>query len=255
MKLQFTLWQAGSMGVLPAIPLNINPQGLPKSYISNNMKKHLIFFFAGILALAAFSACQKDDDNNSDNPPTHPSLVGEWSGLRDGSIQPGTPIDDATVTVHFSFRADGTFSMIMPAWDEQRDGKYTLDGNKITLNVTKLQWVIDPRPYSSYNTVYAQYGVDDIEGWKAELDRPLCFIESAVALSKPLFDDAYDIVVLVDSDYARRLERNPKVASRAHLQHTSSEIEKANFIISNNSTKENLYSEVDEILKTIENEN
>lgn len=97
--------------------------------------------------------------------------------------------------------------------------------------------------------------LEDIEGWKAELDRPLCFIESAVALSKPLFDDAYDIVLLVDSDYARRLERNPKVASRAPLQHTSSEIEKANFIISNNSTKENLYSEVDEILKTIENEN
>ena len=203
------------MGVLPAIPLNINPQELPKSYISNNMKKHLIFFFAGILALAAFSACQKDDDNNSDNPPTPPSLVGEWSGLRDGSIQPGTPIDDATVMVHFSFRADGTFSMVMPAWDEQRDGKYTLDGNKITLDVTKLQWVIDPRPYSGYNTVYEQYGVDGIEGWKANWPDD-AYIQTTFSINNNILTFGDPLLGLNLSFYSNN-NFNAEAACRAHI--------------------------------------
>lgn len=97
--------------------------------------------------------------------------------------------------------------------------------------------------------------LDDIAGWKAGLDSPLCFIESAVALSKPSFDKVYDYVVFVDSDYARRLERNPKVASRAQLQHSSEEISKANYIIENNSTKEDLFAKVDIIIQQIQNEN
>ena len=135
------------------------------------MKKHLLFFFAGLMALATFSACQKDNENTPDNPPTPPtppSLVGEWSGLRDGSLQPGATIENAIVMVHFSFREDGTFSMVMPAWDERRNGTYTLDGDKISLSVTQLEWVIDPRPNTTYSNVYEQYGVENIGGWRAE---------------------------------------------------------------------------------------
>lgn len=131
------------------------------------MKRHLIFFVAGLMALATFCACQKDDENTTPDASSTPSLVGEWSGLRE-IVQPGTPVDMAQVMVHFTFRTDGTFSMVMPAWDERRNGTYTLDGDKISLSVTQLEWVIDPRPYTTYSTVYEQYGVTNIEGWRTD---------------------------------------------------------------------------------------
>lgn len=113
----------------------------------------------------------------------------------------------------------------------------------------------DPAALQALEDLVYPLLLDDIAGWKAGLDASVCFVESAIALSKPAFDKVYDSVLFVDSDYARRLERNPKVASRAPLQHTSSDIEKANYIIENNSTKEELFAKVDIIIEQIKNEN
>ena len=46
-----------------------------------------------------------------------------------------------------------------------------------------------------------------LEAWKASLSSPLCVVESATILSKPLFDGAYDSAVLVDAPEHIRLRR------------------------------------------------
>ena len=43
--------------------------------------------------------------------------------------------------------------------------------------------------------------------WKSSLSAPLCVVESATILSKPLFDGAYDSAVLVDAPVRIRLRR------------------------------------------------
>ena len=43
--------------------------------------------------------------------------------------------------------------------------------------------------------------------WKSSLSAPLCVVESATILSKPLFDGTYDSAVLVDAPRSIRLRR------------------------------------------------
>ncbi|MBO4264087.1 MAG: dephospho-CoA kinase [Bacteroidales bacterium] len=60
--------------------------------------------------------------------------------------------------------------------------------------------------------------LQDFRAWRAALRADIVFVESAVALQKPLFDVRYDHVLLVSADYALRVARNPKAAQRDALQ-------------------------------------
>ena len=48
---------------------------------------------------------------------------------------------------------------------------------------------------------------DKLLRWKSSLSCPLCIVESATILSKPLFDGTYDSAVLVDAPVQIRLRR------------------------------------------------
>lgn len=92
--------------------------------------------------------------------------------------------------------------------------------------------------------------VNDIEKWKLEhAAQPLSFIESAVALDKPLFDSLYDSVLMVTAGYRTRLARNPLAARRDALQHFDGN--RIDYTIHNGSTLRALYKKIDEYLTTV----
>lgn len=89
----------------------------------------------------------------------------------------------------------------------------------------------------------------DIEQWKASQDAELAFIESAIALGKPLFDPLYDNVLLVTAGRSLRLSRNPAVAQRDGIQ--SFDASKIDYTIRNSSSKEALDKKIDKYLKQL----
>jgi len=72
------------------------------------------------------------------------------------------------------------------------------------------------------------------------------FMESAVALGKPLFDTLFDEVWMVDAPYSTRLTRNPAVAGRDCLQ--SFDPEKITRTIINDGTIEELKQKINELI-------
>lgn len=104
------------------------------------MKKLLM---ACACALMVFAACEKDDEGQS--------IVGKWSCV-DGEDQIG---DDLAIVVHFNFKENGTYELIIPHWEEKRFGKYTVSGNTVNFETTKLEWLWDRN--SGYENVYDQY--------------------------------------------------------------------------------------------------
>lgn len=91
--------------------------------------------------------------------------------------------------------------------------------------------------------------VEDIEAWKNGLDARTAFIESAIALDKPAFDHLYDSVLLVTAPEEQRLSRNPEAASRGRLQ--SFDESRADNIIRNDGSKEELKAQTDNYLQSI----
>lgn len=87
---------------------------------------------------------------------------------------------------------------------------------------------------------------EDIRSWKAEQSSRLLFVESALALDKPQFDGLYDAVLLVTADRRLREGRNPAAAVRGALQ--SFDLSRADYIIENNSSIEDLHTETDKLL-------
>lgn len=73
--------------------------------------------------------------------------------------------------------------------------------------------------------------------------RDCVFIESAVAMSKPVFDNVYDEIWMVDAPLELRKLRNPNAAERDCLQHfpTNAKISR---IINNDSSLDNLYKQI-----------
>lgn len=166
------------------------------------MKKQFLFLLTGLMACIAFNSCEKEDDPQQDQP-QETSLVGEWSTNRDPNINKDSDIPLEAVVVHISFRSDGTYSMVMPAWIEQRNGTYTVDGDKVTLNVTSLQWVFDRQ--NGYTDVYNQYGVTDIESWKREWPDEASYTstysikDGVLKFTEPIF--GLDLAFIIDNDF------------------------------------------------------
>lgn len=129
------------------------------------MKKRGFIFLimASFLMATAFVSCEKE--NNGDDNHAF-SLVGEWSAIDADEASIPQVIDatvDEMVRIHFSFKDDGTCTITMPAWDERRYGSYTVEGNKLSITITKLEWVL-PRN-NGYTDVYDQYGAIDFADW------------------------------------------------------------------------------------------
>ena len=89
--------------------------------------------------------------------------------------------------------------------------------------------------------------VEDIRKWLSEQDSEIAFIESAIALDKPLFDGLYDKVWLVTAPVEQRLRRNLHTAERAVTQRLPDPSE-ADETINNDSTLESLYRQIDNLI-------
>ena len=87
---------------------------------------------------------------------------------------------------------------------------------------------------------------EDFLRWRTSQDSRLVFIESAIALEKPQFDNLYDDVLLVTADLEVRKERNPKAAQRDSLQ--VFDMDRINYRIDNDSSVEELHIKTDEFL-------
>lgn len=123
------------------------------------MKKYFFLFLAALLSLS-FVACSDDDDNTEQQGQ---SIVGQWSGVHS--------LDEASngdVYMHYKFHKDGTFEMIMEAWAQHRLGKYTVSGNRITLEVEKIEWLWNRD--NGYMGVLDESGYESFADWKN--DRP-----------------------------------------------------------------------------------
>lgn len=117
------------------------------------MKKYL-FLFITALASLTFVACSNDDDNE-DQPQ---SIVGEWSGCRPDDVQ------HVDKFIHYKFRKDGTFVIMLEAWAQLRAGKYTVSGNEITMDVEKIEWLWDRN--NGYSGALEESGYESFEAWK-----------------------------------------------------------------------------------------
>ena len=111
--------------------------------------------FVAIAAITLLSvlaiSCNKEGD-----PKTDGKIVGEWSGVpSDFQIPEGDKLDEY-VRVHFKFKADGTYEQIMPAWEEINYGKYTIEGDLVSFELTSIAWLWDRK--NGYDNVYDQYG-------------------------------------------------------------------------------------------------
>jgi len=83
--------------------------------------------------------------------------------------------------------------------------------------------------------------IEDFKAWRAKTDED-CYIESAIAASKPQFDGLYDEIWLVSAPLETRIARNPKAATRDSLQNFDGM--QPSKIIVNDSTLDNLYKQI-----------
>lgn len=76
----------------------------------------------------------------------------------------------------------------------------------------------DPEKLRTLEEMVYPHLLEDLKCWRDAQRSPLVFVESAIALEKPLFDGLWDEVVLVTASRELRERRNPKVAERDGLQ-------------------------------------
>ena len=90
--------------------------------------------------------------------------------------------------------------------------------------------------------------LEDMEKWRRSViedggySRDRIFIESAVALDKPMFDGLFDEVWLVDAPFEQRVARNPKARERDSIQHFDPD--RVTRVIINDTTLDNLYRQI-----------
>lgn len=89
--------------------------------------------------------------------------------------------------------------------------------------------------------------LDDIRKWLSEQTTDMAFIESAIALDKPIFNGLYDKVWLVTAPVELRIQRNINTALRAGTQRLPDPSE-ADATIINDSTLESLYGQIDKLI-------
>jgi len=105
----------------------------------------------------------------------------------------------------------------------------------------------DPAKRLALEAVVYPEVIRDIKSWKASQKGTLIFLESAVALEKPQFAGLWDEVWLVEAPYAQRLSRNPEAAVRSSSQ-APVPPDRADIVITNDSSLEELHKQIDRIL-------
>lgn len=88
---------------------------------------------------------------------------------------------------------------------------------------------------------------EDFVKWREQQDSDMVFVESAIALDKPIFNDLYDKVWLVTAPVEQRITRNRHTAERAVTQRLPDSSE-ADATIINDSTLESLYRQIDNLI-------
>lgn len=123
-----------------------------------------------------------------------------------------------------------------------------------SLDRKKLSSVIfsDPRALAGLESIVHPLVHDDFLAWRSRQEEaPLVILESAIILSKPLFDDLYDKTVLVDAPEEVRLRRASArdgaapEAILARMRAQSFDLSKVDLIIRNEGTLEELHRSVD----------
>jgi len=96
--------------------------------------------------------------------------------------------------------------------------------------------------------VYPQV-IRDFRLWRESQGSGIAFLESAIAAEKPSLSCLYDSILLIRAELGKRLERNPETASRLAAQ-SPGDI-RADYIIDNNGSIEELHAKIDEYIKTL----
>lgn len=111
------------------------------------MRKFIYSMFA-IMAMFSVASCGSDDEEIAGT-----SIVGEWSGFPEDEEIPNGIINlemAQSSYIHFTFRANGTYTQVMIAWEQKREGTYKIEGDSIIFHMTKMEWLWD-RENGAYN--------------------------------------------------------------------------------------------------------
>lgn len=118
------------------------------------MKKNLIQLFA-VIALLSVVSCGSDDEDIV--PAQDKSIVGGWSSM---TTVPENPFNPYDIPVHITFNADGTYTQVIIAWEQKREGTYKVEGNVVKFHMTKMEWLWD-RENGYFNAYDERLKTDD----------------------------------------------------------------------------------------------
>ena len=99
----------------------------------------------------------------------------------------------------------------------------------------------------------------DFEEWKERQESTIVCMESAIALEKPLFNDSYDFVVIVNAPEDLRIRRacnrdgSDEISVRKRVQNQKVDLQKANFIIENDGGLDKLEAQTELMLEAAAN--
>ena len=124
-----------------------------------------------------------------------------------------------------------------------------------TLDKERLASLIfsDSKARETLEGIVYPLALEDYQSWLSRQEAPFVIIESALMLSKPLFDGIYDAAVLVDAPVEVRLERvlHRSNTSREDILHRmeaqSFPPEKVDVVLPNEGTKEELKAAVEHL--------
>lgn len=104
-----------------------------------------------------------------------------------------------------------------------------------------------PRKREALEAIVYPLVYEDFVKWREQQESDIVFLESAIALDKPMLDDLYDKVWLVTAPVEERIKRNRHTAERAVTQRLPDPSE-ADATIINDSTLESLYRQIDNLI-------
>lgn len=99
----------------------------------------------------------------------------------------------------------------------------------------------------------------DFEEWKEKQECTIVCMESAIALEKPLFNDSYDFVVIVNAPEDLRIRRacnrdgSDEISVRKRVKNQKVDLQKANFIIENDGGLDKLEAQTELMLEAAAN--
>ena len=99
----------------------------------------------------------------------------------------------------------------------------------------------------------------DFEEWKEKQESTIVCMESAIALEKPLFNDSYDFVVIVNAPEDLRIRRacnrdgSDEISVRKRVQNQKVDLQKANFKIENDGGLDKLEAQTELMLEAAAN--